>query len=134
MASKTTGTPSAASNKGLLIGAGLVAIAAAAAGTYFLYGSKNAKNNRAQVKAWTLKARGEVLERLEKLPAISEEVYSNIIKEVSARYQTLKKLDAKEVAAFASELQGHWKEIAKSVKTASKAPAKAIKAKKPVKK
>jgi mevalonate pyrophosphate decarboxylase len=29
--------------KGLALGAGLAAVAAAAAGTYFLYGSKNAK-------------------------------------------------------------------------------------------
>jgi hypothetical protein len=48
------------------IGAGIAAgVAAAALGAYFLYGSKDAKKNRAKVKGWMLKARGEVLEQLE---------------------------------------------------------------------
>ena len=39
----------------------------AAAGTYFLYGSKDAKKNRKAVKSWALKAKAEVLEALEKV-------------------------------------------------------------------
>ncbi len=103
--------------KRVAIGTGVAAgVAAAAAGIYFLYGSKNAEKNRSTVKAWSLKARGEVLERLENLSEINEMVYRKVIKEVSARYQKLKHLSSKEVAEFAAELRKHWKDIAKEVK------------------
>jgi flagellar basal body-associated protein FliL len=46
------------------IGLGLTAAAVTAAGAYFLYGSKQAPQNRKKVKGWVLKAKGEVLEAL----------------------------------------------------------------------
>ena len=106
--------------KDILLGAGLVAVAAAAAGTYFLYGSKNAPKNRKMVKAWSLKAKGEVLEKLEKLKEVNEEVYHNIVDQVSAKYETLKNIDKKDVMAFADELKKHWKGIEKEVKASLK--------------
>ena len=48
------------------IGVGLTAAAVAAAGAYFLYGSKGAAKNRKVVKSWAIKAKGEVLEAIEK--------------------------------------------------------------------
>lgn len=107
------------------VGAGLVAVAAAAVGTYFLYGSKNAPKHRKQVKAWSLKARGEILEQLEKLAKVDEETYHKVIKQVASKYKTLKRLDAKDVVEFADELKGHWKDIAKEVaRSAKPSPAK----------
>ena len=50
------------------LGIGLTAAAVAAAGAYFLYGSKDANKNRKTVKSWMLKAKAEVLEQLEKAP------------------------------------------------------------------
>ena len=44
------------------IGVGVSTAVLAAAGGYFLYGSKNAAKNRKQVKSWALKAKAEVLE------------------------------------------------------------------------
>lgn len=113
--------------KEVAIGAGLAALAAAAAGTYFLYGSKNAAKNRKQVKAWTLKAKGEVLEQLETLKAVDEEIYRRIVKEVAARYKTLKKLDAADVLEFANELNSHWKEIAKKIHASTRTAKKVAK-------
>ena len=55
----------AATKKNVGIGVGLTAAAVAAAGAYFLYGSKNAAQNRTKVKSWMLKAKAEVLEKLE---------------------------------------------------------------------
>lgn len=106
------------------IGAGLAAVAAAAAGTYFLYGAKHAAKNRKQVKAWSLKARGEVLEQLEKLSAIDEKVYHKVIKEVASKYKALQRLSPKDVTEFVGELKGHWNDIAKEVAHAA-APRKA---------
>ncbi|MBI5913342.1 hypothetical protein HY839_02780 [Candidatus Azambacteria bacterium] len=118
------------------VGAGLAAVAAAAiAGTYFLYGSKNASKRRKQVKAWSLKARGEVLEQLEKLSKVDEATYHKIIKEVAGKYKTLERLDPKDVVEFVGELKDHWKGIAKEIARATAAPhSKAHSAKKASKK
>jgi hypothetical protein len=101
--------------KSIAVGAGIVTVAAAIAGTYFLYGSKNASKNRKKVKAWTLKAKGEILEQLENLSEVSEEVYHKIVEEVSDKYQELKDIDKGDVAEFKKELKGHWKNIAKEL-------------------
>ncbi len=103
--------------KTVMAGAGLVAMVAAAAGAYFLYGSKNAAKNRQKVRSWSLKAKGEILEKLENLKEINEEAYHKIVSEVSDKYQTLKKIDKKDVDKFVKELKGHWKGIAKDIKT-----------------
>jgi len=102
--------------KDVLIGTGLAAMVAAAAGVYFLYGSKNAKNNRKMVRAWSLKAKGEVLEKLENLKEVNEQVYHKIVDEVSGKYKALKSIDKKDIEEFVHELKSHWKNIAKEVK------------------
>jgi len=110
-----------------------IAIAAAAAGAYFLYG-KDAPKRRAQVKSWMLKAKGEVLEQIEKLPNLDEATYYGLIDTVSKKYAGLKHVDSAEIAGLVKELQGGWKAIKKQVspakKTAKKAAKKAKKASK----
>ncbi len=104
------------------IGLGVVALAAAAAaGTYFLYGSKNATKNRKSVKGWTLKAKGEVLEKMEKMKNIDEAGYKRIVDTVAKKYKKLKTVNTKEAEALASELKKQWKEISKE---AGKKPVK----------
>ena len=61
------------------IGFGLTAAAVTAAGAYFLYGSKKATQNRKKVKGWMLKAKGEVLETLEKAESITEDEYKALV-------------------------------------------------------
>jgi hypothetical protein len=95
-------------------------ITAAIAGTYFLYGSKNASKNRRKVKSWMLKARGEILERLENISEVNENIYRKIVKDVSEEYQALKNIDKKDIAEFVDELKGHWKNIAKELKVSNK--------------
>src|SRR5258708_4503416 len=119
---KSTQTGSLA--KDVAVGAGLVAVAAAALGTYMLYGAKNAAKNRKHVKAWSLKARGEVLERLEALSEVNEKAYRTIVDEVASQYKTLKNLDAKDVAEFSKELKGHWDGVAKQIKKSAGAANK----------
>ena len=103
--------------KDVLIGVGIAALVAATAGTYFLYGSKNAPKNRKKVKGWMLKAKGEILEKLENLSEVNEEIYHKIVGEVSDKYQALKSIDKKDVMAFADELKKHWKGIEKDIKS-----------------
>ncbi len=127
------------------IGFGLTAAAVTAAGAYFLYGSKQATQNRKKVKGWMLKAKGEVLEALEKAEAITEEEYRTLVEAASGAYSTVKNATAGEVKDFKKEMNDHWAKLEKSKaikkvvtgvvsatvakKTAKKAPAKKAPAK-----
>ncbi|OGY98405.1 MAG: hypothetical protein A2855_02655 [Candidatus Liptonbacteria bacterium RIFCSPHIGHO2_01_FULL_57_28] len=106
------------------IGVGLAAAAAAAAaGAYFLYGKDGAKNRKA-VKGWMLKARGEVMEKMEKLDKISETKYKEIVDSVVRGYKSARKASPAELAMVAAELKSHWNSIRRSFK-ATKPKAKA---------
>jgi hypothetical protein len=104
------------SGKAMGIGAGLVA--AAAIGAYFLGGKDGAKNRKA-VKGWMLKAKGEVLEKLENLESVSQEAYDKAVKEVTARYQTMKQVDPKEFAALMVEMKKYWNMMKRGAKKPS---------------
>ncbi len=93
--------------------ASAAALIVAAAGAYFLYGTKQGAKTRKQIKGWSLKARGEVLEQLEGLTEVSEQAYGEIVKKTVAQYQKAKKLDAADVADFVSEMAGYWKQMGK---------------------
>jgi hypothetical protein len=102
---------------GIMIGVGVTALAAAIAGTYFMYGSKNAAKNRRQVKSWMLKAKGEVMEKIENLSDLSEEMYQKIVQEEANKYGALKNIEKNEVSEFVEELKSHWKDIAHELST-----------------
>jgi len=118
------------------IGFGLTAAAATVAGAYFLYGSKQASQNRKKVKSWALKAKAEVLEGLEKAEQLSEAEYKNLVENATKIYGTVKNASKTEVGEFKKEMLGHWNDLQKSsavkklvsatpVKTTAKrAPAK----------
>lgn len=110
MANKSNGK----TNKTLMVG-GLAALAAAAAGAFFLYGTEAGKKKRKQIKSWSLKAKADVLERMEKLKDINEEVYHRIVDEVAEKYKTLKEIDPQELGALVSELRGHWRNIKRNI-------------------
>ncbi len=116
---KTAAKTEGDSHAGLIMGAGIAALAAVA-GTYFLYGSKGAGKRRAQIKGWALKAKGEILEKLENLTEVNEEVYGKIVREITDRYQGLKQIDPTEIDNFRTELLTHWKNIRKGLEVAVK--------------
>ncbi|MDE2188268.1 MAG: hypothetical protein KGJ35_00860, partial [Patescibacteria group bacterium] len=60
------------------IGAGIAAFAAAAAGAYYLYGSRNAAKNRKAVKSWALRAKAEVMDEIEKMKDVTEPAYREV--------------------------------------------------------
>ncbi len=103
-------------------GLGIAALAAAAAaGVYFLYGSKSATKNRKKVKGWMLKARGEVVEKMEKCKHVDKKDYEAIVDTVAKKYKKLKTVNTKEMSDLAVDLKGQWKEISKET---NKKPAK----------
>ena len=121
------------------VGVGLTAAAVAAAGTYFLYGSKGAAKNRKAVKSWALKAKAEVLEKLEQAKEMSQAEYEQLIDTVGGAYLGLKEASKVDVSGFKKEMKEYWSKIEKSAASkkkasAPKAAAKKTPAKKTVKK
>jgi hypothetical protein len=112
------------SSKGIAValGVGLVA----AAGALFLYG-KNGPKNRKKVRSWALKAKGEVLEKLEMAGEMSEDAYGVVVDEVLKRYKDLQSVDAKELAALGKELKGHWRSIKREATAGAKKAVKKVK-------
>lgn len=96
------------------IGVGLTAAAVAAAGAYFLYGSDAAPQNRKKVKGWMLKAKGEVLEALEKAEHMTEAEFQSVVEKVLATYTKAQTLSKKELKDFKAEMAGNWGELVAS--------------------
>jgi len=140
--------PELTQNQKLAAGVGLTAAAVAAAGAYFLYGSKEADTNRKTVKSWALKAKAEVLEKMEDAKKMSKSEYEEVVQAAVGAYAGVKGATKKDLGEFAAEMKEHWdviegfagkkKTAAKKTvkKAAKKAPKKAVKkaAKKAVKK
>jgi len=118
MAAKKRGTKRKISKTG----AGLAALAVAAvAGTYFFM-SKEGTKNRKKVKGWMLKAKGEVLEKIEKLEGykeVDEEKYQAVVDTVMKKYKNLKSVNSKEAVTLANDLKKQWREIVKDAKKKS---------------
>lgn len=112
------------SGNGAVVAGILGVAAAAAAGAYFLYGTNTGKKKMKQIRGWALKAKGEVLEKMESLKEVNQEAYNKVIDAVLKRYESLKHIDATELVEVANELKGHWrkieKELAAGVSTVSK--------------
>ncbi|HEY1037086.1 MAG TPA: hypothetical protein VGE62_00725 [Candidatus Paceibacterota bacterium] len=134
MAKKTTNKSNQSHGHGLAILGGLAA--AAAAGAYFVYGSGTQDTKKAvkKVKGWALRAKGEVLERIEKIKEIDEKLYSDAVDAVMKKYEKVKNVDVSEVVKLAKEMKSHWKSIKKELsagagvaKKSGKAAAKVAK-------
>jgi gas vesicle protein len=112
-----------AEKKNSLLGITTALIGATAAG-FFLYGPKGAEN-RQKIKGWTLKAKGEVLEKIEDAKELTDESYEAIVDTVTARYAKLKKVGEEEANKLNKELKRHWKTIKKvaSEESTKKKPA-----------
>lgn len=130
---KQTKKTALSSKQALGIGLGITAAVAAAAGGYFLYGSKDAAKNRKAVKSWALKAKADVLEGIEKAKDMTQEDYEKLVEAAVATYATAKSASKTELSDFKKEMKGHWDGLVKTAapkKAAKKAPAKKAVAKK----
>jgi len=120
------------SNKVAII-ASLAGITAAAIGSYYLYGHKNAEKNRAKIKSWMFMAKGDVLEELEKVGDVTESTYMKVVDMIMKKYNDIKNIDPKELETFLEEMKGHWKGIKETIQSRpvvkSKSHSKATKKK-----
>lgn len=109
---------------GKIVGEGLLGLAVAGlAGVYFLHGKNGAKNKK-KVRAWILKGKGEVLEKLEKAKDVSEETYHQAVDAVSEKYRKVKDVAPEEIDAFSKELKRHWKDISAELAPKARKPAR----------
>lgn len=108
--------------EGFVLGA---ATALAAFAGYYLFGPKG-KENRQKVRGWTLKAKGEILEKLEKLEDISEEKYHTIVDGVMAKYKKLKSTTEDETEKLEKELKKRFNHVKKDLRTIKKKVVKKV--------
>lgn len=109
---------------GATVGLAAAALAAAAAGIYYFYGSEKAQKHRKAMKGWAVKAKGEVMQRLEKVRNLDRESYNNAVDKVLKRYRGMKDVGAAEVMALGRELKGHWNNIKMEMEKQGKNGAK----------
>ncbi|MDO8481688.1 MAG: hypothetical protein Q7S75_01225 [bacterium] len=121
MKKKTKGGNSSAVKLAVL-GVSLAGLAAA----YFFLGPKGKKNQK-HAKAWAIKMKGDVVEKLETARAISEPVYREIIDSVAARYEKEMVANNKEIRALAQDLKKHWKTISNRARAVKRDTVKGAK-------
>lgn len=115
-----------------MIGATLAGLAAA---TYFFLGPKG-KQHQKHAKAWAIKMKGDIIEKIELAKHINEPMYHQIIDTIAGEYTKGKKATSAEIQALAKDLKKHWKTIGGSPKAMKEGLVKEVKktAKKAVKK
>jgi hypothetical protein len=101
--------------KDKVLGAGIGLAALAAAGAYFLYGKRGARN-REKIEGWALQLKGEVLERMEKLKDINQQAYEELVDETASRYGRTKRVSAQELRHLTAEMKNAWSHISKQIK------------------
>lgn len=101
--------------------------AATAVGAYFVHNSKDAKKKIKNVKGWALKAKGEVLDKLEDMKDVTEDKYTTTVDSVLSKYNKIKKVEGPELEKLATELKSHWKTIAKEFSGGAKSIKKVVK-------
>jgi len=116
-----------------VIGVG-VGVAALSAAAYVLFGPDGKKNRKA-IRSWSVKMKGEIIEKFENAKELTEPVYHKIIDEAKAKYEKLKNVDPAELEATVNEIKRHWKAIKKEAVGGKKvASKKAVIKKTPAKK
>ena len=103
------------------IGLSIAALAATAAGVYYLYGSSKGKARRAKISSWALRAKAEVMDEIEQLKEVNEETYHAVVDKVMQKYEAIKDIDKADVVILGKRLKSHWKDIKKDIAKVTKA-------------
>ena len=98
-----------------VIGAGIGVAALAAIGAYFLTG-KTGEKNRDVIRGWTLRMKGEVLEKIEDLKELKKEDYYRLVDEAAARYERMERVGTEDLKRLTKDLKGAWEHISKELK------------------
>jgi len=114
------------------VGTGVVIAATAALaglGAYVVYGTKAGKPVKKAIKSGVLKAKAELLEKVEAMESVTEDAYHSAVDAVVGKYKAV--VDDKDAQALEKELRSYWKALkaqtAKVKKAAKKVGNKAVK-------
>lgn len=105
------------------IGAGVAALSAAA---YMLFGP-DGKKNRKIIKGWSVKMKGEIIEKFEEAKELTEPVYHQIVDAAKAKYAKLKNVDQADLDQVISEIKKNWNVLKRDVSGKKKVVKKAKK-------
>jgi uncharacterized protein (DUF305 family) len=108
------------SSVGKAVGVGIAALAAAAAGAYYLYGSDSAKEHRKSIKSWALRVKADVMDEIQEMKEVNEAAYREVVAKVGKKYKDIKGMDQDELAALVARLQGHWNDIKGEIEMAGR--------------
>ncbi len=116
----------------VMMGAGIAATMAAAAGAIFLYGTDAGKKKRKEIKSWTLKMKADVMDKMATMKEWSEQEYAGVVDSVAKKYEGIKNVDPVEIAALVRDLKSHWKTIQRHTQGGTKKKSKPAAKKKAV--
>lgn len=100
-----------------------VSLASLAAGAYFFFGPKG-KNNQKHAKAWVIKMKGDIVEKLESAKEVTEPIYNTIIDTVAANYKKKIKNGQEDIVEIVDDLKKQWKNLNKAVQPKTKTSTK----------
>ncbi len=108
------------SNVGKVI-AGVAGIAALSVAAYMLFGPEG-KKNRKQISGWSVKMKGEIIEKFEKAKEVTEPIFNKIVDDAAIKYAKVKGVSTEELNSVVADLRKHWKALMRDVK--AKTPAR----------
>lgn len=117
-----------------VIGVG-VGIAALSAAAYLIFGPDGKKNRKA-IKGWTVKMKGEIIEKFEEAKELTEPIYNQIVDKVHEKYSKIQSIDKDELESTIKEIKKNWKALKKETvgKKSKKSPVVKNKISKNIKK
>jgi len=106
----------------LAVGVGVAAVSAAA---YLLFGPEGQKN-RKKIKGWSIKMKGEMIEKFEEAKEVTEPIYHKIVDEISEKYSKVKGIEREDIDEVVADVKKSWKVLMKDAKKNTKKPAQKI--------
>jgi hypothetical protein len=86
------------------------AMLGAAAALVFVANAQD-KAKRKKMRGWALRARGEILEKIENTQAITKDRYEEIVSQVMRKYEKTKSTTEAEVKSLERDLHRSWRHI-----------------------
>ncbi|MDP3735190.1 MAG: hypothetical protein Q8R39_02050 [bacterium] len=101
------------------VGAGL-SLAAAAAGLYYLAGTRPGKKVRRTVTHIAEDLKRDVRGRVRKVGITTERAYHRLVDEAAGAYERVSDIDTRELRAAARKVKGEWRALSRDVGSAVK--------------
>ncbi len=118
---KTSNSKRAKRHSGIFTGA----LAAGALAGYLFYGPSGAKN-RKKLRGWMLRAKADVLDRVERTREITQDTYEELVHTVMDKYKKMKQVNDAEAEALARELKRYWRTVKRELSASAREVKKTV--------